>query len=498
MRNTFSRGILVAAAVIALSTIAAEPAQAPIVSETWETVYMGGARIGSLHTAVRETGPGRMRATADLDLTFRCYGALVHVRREYGTDETSDGRVLGLFMKQAQDRGPQLALKGTVEGDRLHVVVDGGRIERQLRWSDDVLGLAAQERLLTERRPKENEKFSFRRYEPTYNSVVTVRAEVKGMEAVGTDGGKLLRVELKPDRIEAERMSVQPSTGVVWLDAGFIPVRREMELDGVGTLLLVRSSKEGSTAAPEPSADIGLRTTVPLDRRIANPHSSRSAVFRITLKGEPPAAFSRDDHQEIRNIRGDKFEVFVHPVRALPGATAGPAAPEFLASNYFVDSDHPRVRELARRIVAGETDALSKATRIERWVFESMHPRDGAGLAPASEVARDLHGDCKSYAILTTALCRAAGIPSRTAIGLIYAERDGAGPKMVFHMWTEVCVGGRWVGLDGTLGKGGIGACHLKVSDHSWYATRSLTPLLPVGRLLGKVSVSVAGVEGPG
>jgi hypothetical protein len=496
MRSTFSREILLSAAAAAALLVAAEPAPGPILSETWESVHLDGARIGSLHTTVRESGPGRLRATADLDLTFRCYGTSVRVRREYGTDETSDGRVVGVFMKQSQDRGQQLTVTGTVEGDRLHVLVDGGRIERQLRWSEDVIGLAAQERLLTERRPKKDEQFSFRRYEPTYNCVVTVRARVKGEEKVGPDNRKLLRVELKPDRIEANRTSVQPPVSVVWLDDGFIPVRREMELDGVGTVQLQRSTKEGTAAAPVPSADIGLRTTVSLDRRVANPHSTRSAVYRVTLKGEPPAVFARDDHQEIRNIRGDSFDLHVHPVRLPTGADPGPAAAEYLAPNYFVDSDNPRVKELARRVAGNETDAATKAVRIERWVFQSMRPRDGSGMPSASEVARDLRGDCKAYAILTTALCRAAGIPSRTAIGLVYAERSGDGPKMVFHMWTEVCLGGRWVGLDGTLGQGGIGACHLKISDHSWYGTRSLTPLLPANRVLGKVTVGVVAVDG--
>jgi transglutaminase-like putative cysteine protease len=496
MRKQFPRTALASAALIALAAVAAEPASAPVLSETWESVRLDGARIGSLHTTVREVGPGKLRSTAELDLTMRCYGTLVHVRREYGTDEASDGRVSGVFMKQTQDRGKQLTVTGTVEGDRLHVIVDGGRIERRLRWGEDVLGLAAQERLLTERRPKAGEQFSFRRYEATYNSVVNVQVRVKGTESVGPDGKKLLRVELKPDRIEADRTSIQPPGSVVWLDEAFFPVRREMELDGVGTVLLERATRESASGAPERSADIGLRTTIALDRRITNPHATQSVVYRITMKGEPPSALARDEHQEVRNIRGDSFELHVHPVHPVPGAGPGPAAPEYLSANYYVDSDDACIKDLARRIPGNETDVFARAVRIEQWVFGAMRPKDGSPLVPASQVARELQGDCKSYALLTTALCRAAGIPSRTAIGLVYAERGSAGPKLVFHMWTEVCVGGRWLGLDGTLGQGGIGACHLKISDHSWYATRSLTPLLPASRVLGKVSVSVVSVDG--
>ncbi len=501
MRKPLCRALPPAAVVAGLFAFGAPRAAAdepppPPFWETRETVLLDGVRIGSLHTAVRTVGPGRLRATADLDLSYRCYGTAVHVRREYGDEEASDGRVLSLFMKQTQDRGGQLTLTGTVEGDRLHVVVDGGRIERRLRWSDDVVGLAAQERLLTERRPKPGDRFSFLRYEPTFNTVVTVRVTVKDPEAVGDDGRKLLRVELKPDRLEAPGGGVQPPGAVVWLDETFAPVRRETELDGVGRVQLQRVTVKPGAAVPEKTADIGLRNLVPLDRRIDRPYETRSAVYRVTLRGEPAGTFARDGHQEVRNVHGDTFELHVHPVPPPHGGQAGPAAAEYLSPNYYVDSGDPRVRELARRAAGGEADAWTRAQRIERWVHGSMQLENGLPLVPASQVARELRGDCRAYALLTAALCRAAGVPSRTAVGLLYVERGGAGgPRLGFHMWTEVCVAGRWVGLDGTLGRGGVSACHLKIADHSWYATRSLTPLLPVDRVLGKVAVGVAGVD---
>jgi hypothetical protein len=61
-------------------------------------------------------------------------------------------------------------------------------------------------------------------------------------------------------------------------------------------------------------------------------------------------------------------------------------------------------------------------------------------------------------------------------------------------MWTEVCVQGAWLGLDATLGRGGVSAAHVKIADHGWHDTRSLTPFLPVARVIGKVSVEVVKV----
>jgi hypothetical protein len=122
-----------------------------------------------------------------------------------------------------------------------------------------------------------------------------------------------------------------------------------------------------------------------------------------------------------------------------------------------------------------------------------MRTDNSAPLVPASQVAKSFRGDCRHHSLLTAALCRSEGIPSRTAIGLIYVYKGG--PVLGFHMWTEVCVAGRWLGLDSTLGKGGVSAAHIKISDHSWAGTQSLTPLLPVSRVLGKLRISVEQVE---
>jgi transglutaminase-like putative cysteine protease len=92
-------------------------------------------------------------------------------------------------------------------------------------------------------------------------------------------------------------------------------------------------------------------------------------------------------------------------------------------------------------------------------------------------------------------MCRAEGVPSRTALGLVYAEVNKE-PVLAYHMWTEVYIDGQWLAVDATLGRGGVGAGHVKITDHSWYDQRSLAPLLPVMRvMLAKPTVEVMQVE---
>src|SRR5262249_23677086 len=171
------------------------------------------------------------------------------------------------------------------------------------------------------------------------------------------------------------------------------------------------------------------------------------------------------------------------------------AGPEFLKSNYFINSDDSEVKKLAARAVGTETDAWAKARKIESFVRSFMRPADYTeAMAPADHVARTGTGDCTDYSILAPAMCRAEGMPSGRAIALVYVNNLLGRPGVAFHMWTEVFVNGQWLGLDATLGQGSIGPGQIKITDHSWADVISFTPLLPVkGFIMANPTIEVVG-----
>jgi transglutaminase-like putative cysteine protease len=472
-----------------------------IVEEIWEAAHLDGVKIGSVHTTVRAVAGDekRLRATVALELTFKRHNATMQLRMERGDEETADGEVVGVFMRQYQDQGQKVALSGVLEDGRMHVQIDGGRIDRRLRWSDEIVGVHRLEHLFQDRKLGPGSRFAFPSYQPTLNAVVPVQVAVKDAEIVPLAGGRksLMRVELRPDKIEAPGVSVQLPTEVWWLDGDFIPVRRQIELEGLGLVILTRTTRELATAGGTGRLpDLNQKNLIPLNRIIPRPYATRGAVYRVTLRDdpEPETAFACDGHQDVIAGKDGVLELHVHPVRPGAAKDAAPVAAEYLESCHFIDSDDARVKELARQAAGAEKDPWKIALRIERWVKQNMRPDDGAALGPASQVARDLRGDCRGYALLTTAMCRTEGVPARTAVGLIYVEK-AAKPYFGFHMWTEVSIDGRWIGLDGTLGRGGVGAEHLKVADNSWHDMESLTPLLPVNRILGKTTIEIVSVE---
>jgi transglutaminase-like putative cysteine protease len=196
-----------------------------------------------------------------------------------------------------------------------------------------------------------------------------------------------------------------------------------------------------------------------------------------------------DVRQTIRNVNGSSFELVVtalrQPPAVMPAGVANPGK-EYTESNFFLTSDDDLVKQHAREAVNGETDPWKKAQAIERWVNQNMKVQNFTeAMAPASEVARTLTGDCTEYSMLAAAMCKAVGIPSRTAIGLVYVDLlPPEKPLLGFHMWTEVFVRGQWVAIDATLGQGSVGPAHVKITDAHWHDTRAMTPLLPLMRVM--------------
>jgi transglutaminase-like putative cysteine protease len=354
--------------------------------------------------------------------------------------------------------------------------------------------------LFKQKGAKPGDKLSYRAYEAPLQRVLRTDVLVRDYEDVGLLGGKekkrLLRVEQRSEKIDG----VQPPTLVSWLDKEFMPLRSQMEIPGIGLVTLYRATRAAALApADRVPLDLGLDNFVRLKAPIEAPYEKQHVVYRVTVKGDddPITTFARNRRQRVKNVSGQSFELDVRSARGpQEGVADKKPGDEFTQSSYFITSADPKVKAHARAAVGDETDPWQKALRIEQWVSKHMKSQSNEALAPADQVAQTLQGDCTEYAMLTAAMCRAEGVASRTAVGLIYADTDKQGPVFAFHMWTEVWVQGQWVPIDATLGRGYVGATHLKITDHSWHDVRAMTPLLPVLRVLGKVSIEVVETGG--
>lgn len=495
-----------------------QAAAAPkIVLDVWDAVYLDGAKMGYQRTTVEERrrdGQKIFHTTRFMHLTLKRYDSVVTQRMALSTDETSEGKVVGLSMTHYLDKDRKIVQSGRVEDGKLIVRTPSDPDGKAVQWTDGIVGYYAQEHLFQERKVKEGDRFRFLDYQLPLLAAVPIQVVVKGTEekellVAQKDGGevkavsvrkRLLRVEEVPEKVTVGKITIPLPRLIMWLNEKREVVRQESRTP-LGLMALYRTSRplaEKEGAAPALMADFGLNSRIRLNRAIEHPYEAREILYRIRIKDDDDAAttFARDKRQTVENVHGNTFDLRVRAIREPAEAEkSGKDNEEFLKSSYFLDSANEKVRAQAESVIGGETEPWLKAQRIEKWVHEHMNGATDVNFAPASQILSDLRGDCRQHAMLTAALCRAAGVPARTAVGLVYSKERDLGPVLVFHMWTEVRIKGQWLMLDAVLGKGSVGAAHLKIADHSWQDIQTLAPLLPVTRVTGKARIEVVEVK---
>ena len=106
-------------------------------------------------------------------------------------------------------------------------------------------------------------------------------------------------------------------------------------------------------------------------------------------------------------------------------------------------------------------------------------------LPSAREVLRTKVGDCNEHTALYVAMARAAGIPARIAVGLVYIH--GA---FYYHAWPEVYVdNGLWLPVDPTLNQFPADTTHLRLTRGGLDKQAAILPLM------GRLKIDVLDVD---
>jgi hypothetical protein len=479
----------------------AKPEDGKVVVDTYDVAYCRGCKVGYMHTLVREfekNGAKWLYGSKKLTLQIARFGQVVEQWTEETTVEGADGKVYSTAMRQGLGRNQVLALVGKMTDQGLEVTIEGAAGGKELvKWPEGVVGVAREATLLRDSKPKPGIGVTYSVYAGQFNGIITYTMTAKGVENVAVDKGKprpLLKVvqEMKPVgdfKLPPVSYFVDPET--------YEPVKMETDMPAFGGVLTaVRTTREVATAKPAKYLDLGEVQSIKLAAAVPGLHQKVAVTYRITLGGDGPLdkAFPTDARQRVTaaDPKTRTLELAVTAVRSpvKPLAPAVAPGPEYLSSSYYIDWDTPLVKQHAAAAVNGlpaTASAWDKAKAVEAWVHKNMRQVEfSQAMGTCGNTAKELSGDCTEHAMLAAGMCRALGVPSRTALGLVYADtRTGA--TMAYHMWFEVWADGGWVALDAIMGLGSVGPGHLKITDAHWHDEKGFTPLLPV---LGLLSAS--------
>jgi len=150
-----------------------------------------------------------------------------------------------------------------------------------------------------------------------------------------------------------------------------------------------------------------------------------------------------------------------------------------LEPEFNIESGDKEILEAVQRIAGDDRNPVSVAKKILKWVYRNVEKKPVLSIPSALEVLRTRAGDCNEHATLLTALLRAAGIPARLSIGLVYT-RD----KFYYHAWTEAYLG-EWISMDATLDQMPADASHIKLIEGN------LDKQVQVAGLIGELKVQI-------
>jgi transglutaminase-like putative cysteine protease len=180
-----------------------------------------------------------------------------------------------------------------------------------------------------------------------------------------------------------------------------------------------------------------------------------------------------NDNQKVEQLSDGTIILTVEPVAAPGGVRfpyhgTDPTALEALEPTRYVESGQKVIIDLARRAVGRTKDAADAVRKIEAFVAEYVEGKNlSVGYASAAEVAASRQGDCSEFAVLTAAMCRAAGIPAQVVVGVAYVKDFAGFQGFGGHAWVQAYVGSKWVGLDAAFKateRGGYDAGHIALA----------------------------------
>ena len=291
-----------------------------------------------------------------------------------------------------------------------------------------------------------------RLFNPATLAVTDVPVRALRQETLTVFGTNTLTTVLEAD--------VEGLTMTSWMDAEGRILRQTTPL---GWTLVAATPEEAvgpddSAAAEDLLAAMAVPCTPPIDQ----PRAQKR--LDLTLLG--PAKLDRiveSPRQIIRGRTPGTLKVRLYADDAVPPAESPAPDPAVssndLAATLYIQSDHPLIRRQAESITGGRTSAWEKAVALHDWVYKNVDKKPTISLPSALDVLKQRQGDCNEHTYLFVALARAAGLPARVRVGIVY--QNGA---FYYHAWPAVFVD-RWREMDPTFGQLAVDATHLALLD---------------------------------
>ncbi|MHC5018760.1 MAG: transglutaminase-like domain-containing protein [Planctomycetota bacterium] len=416
--------------------------------------------------------------------------------------ESADGKMRS-FYAETVGGGTVVVGEGTVEGAVLKLTVSERGKEpktHDVPWDNPVLGPTGVEKLRAAKGYTPGTRYSYwtwdwDRWAPAHLEATVERTAdvVRGPSGEET-AARLLVMAIPPTKpVKALREWWKDGECIrQWTDSAGTATRLLADRD------LVESEGLGMKAQYAVDRSVKLSSGSPM---VPRPSSVTRAVYRMGFKDG--ALGEIDLNGPGQKTKQTKDGSYVIAVEAQPLPKSGPKLPikapkgweASRADAYWLGVESEAIQAAAKAAVGGETNGAKAVRKILAAVHARLTPTVlNAGIATAGEAWRQQHGDALEHAVLTIALCRAAGIPARLAGGLRYATAQGNDAQnhslMSYHAWAEVYLG-KWVGVDAMIAHGTADAARIRFGVTQLADENPESALINIGTCVDRIDLKI-------
>jgi len=229
----------------------------------------------------------------------------------------------------------------------------------------------------------------------------------------------------------------------------------------------------------ESSQDLTMDVSVPSNVPINN--TETLTRLEAEISGIPYDHISLDGGRQ--SLNGN---LLIINRESLPDATTDYDVTElkesqirFLEPTPFIESNHPKIRNLVKKIVAADETPLNKTIKLVDWMNKNIEKRPVISLPDALAVIENRAGDCNEHAVLLAALARAAGIPAKLEAGLVYLNG-----RFYYHAWNLLYLG-KWITVDSLFGQIPADVTHIR------FSSGDLRQQLDLITIIGKIKLKI-------
>jgi hypothetical protein len=416
--------------------------------EEWWGVFYRGEKIGYANQTITPKIESGYQIQDRSLLRLRLMGITQNATTQLDMDVDREW-TLEKFLFVLQSNEVRFHARGRVIPGKLNLqVASGGHVTtREIALRQPPYLLAALKPYVATQQLEAGKEYHFSTFDPATLSQQITTVVIEAREQV--------RIGARMEPATRMRQRFNGISVVSWIDGSGRTLKEETP---AGFSLMRETALQAKTLSDHRSIPLDLiaQTSITPDRPITSPE--RKNWVKLKLSGINLANFP------LINVGRQRLNQDLLEIRREPTEQLGPIQlpvrdtrlDSFIQPTAFTQSDHPDVRALSRAIVQEERDARKAALRIKDWVYKEIAKEPTVSIPNALEVLQTKKGDCNEHTVLFNALAKAAGVPARTAVGVVHLR--GA---FYYHAWSEVWLG-EWISIDAALNQFPADPTHIK------------------------------------